>query len=725
MRRTSVVAASVAIATALTLGRPQPAAAQSGIPLGGGTLSGSAEMGGRGSLGSLDARQLGKLEEYKDVPSRALLEQLLLRWTPSDSFRLFQLSARKVGALDQSVWFRGTQPGLYDVQLRWDRIPHTFSTTGRWLGTEPSPGVYALPTPRPDTAAFNRAPYLQAIRSRWEPIKLSTTVTPDKTWDLKAEYTHIAKSGDRPMGMPFGGPSSNAREILEPIDQTMHDLKLTESWAHPGAQLLVTYDLSLFQQRLTSVTSDNPLLTADTPTGGSSRGRTALPPSNRAQTVVATGGLNLPRSTRLMGTISHSWWRQDQAFVAQTINGAITDPRQYTLPASLGGNTQVQMTNLSLSSRPLSPITVTARWRSYAFRDRATNTAMPVIIVNDRSVSPADTARRDPFTRDTRDIGLGWHVLGPVTISAGFAWERMSLDSSVRNITSYTERTPRVSVDFNGIDWLGIRASWSKGWRRNADYHQMASSDLPEFRRYDIADRDRERVGLLATLVPIDQVDVTGTLEAGHDTYPSSQYGLRSDNSVMLGGDVDWAPSRRFTIGAGYAREKFDDLQRARYRTGTQLTNLTFDWVGKNADRTATVSANLTAVLVPDRLDIGGTYELSTSRFRMLASNPTTPTGGTAAQNTSATAVDFPEVSQKLQPIGTFLRYRLNAAWSTTLRYQGELYRQNDFRTLGLSPAVGNYIFLGNDFQSYDARFLTITITYGGPMMTRFGRSTL
>ena len=96
----------------------------------------------------------------------------------------------------------------------------------------------------------------------------------------------------------------------------------------------------------------------------------------------------------------------------------------------------------------------------------------------------------------------------------------------------------------------------------------------------------------------------------------------------------------------------------------------------------------------------------------------------TTTQNTSATAVTFPEVTQTLQPLTALLRYDLTPEWALTVRYQAELYGQNDFRTLGLLPATGNFIFLGNNFENYNARYFTISMRYH-PWPIRFGRSTL
>ena len=694
-----------------------------------GPLTAAAEIGVRAFSSALTPQQLGKFEEYRDLRSGMLLQQLLLGYAPADGFRWYQLTASNIGLLDQTVALRAKQPGLFDVQLHWDRIPHTFSTDGRSLLTEASPGVYTLPVPRPDTAAFNRAPFIGPIRSVWDPVKLAVAVTPSEAWDFKAEYTRIGKSGDRPMGQAFGGSNNNASEILEPIDQTVDNLKVSQSYAEQRFQLVATYDLSVFQNNIKSVASDNPLVTTSTATGGSSQARTSLAPSNLAHTAIVVGGLNLPLRTRITGSAALSWWRQNDAFIPATSNTAITDPRIAQEPKSLGGSATTDNMSASISSRPLSFLTFAGRFRSYSFADHATTSIVPLIVLNDRSVAPADTARRDPFSRRNADFSGTWQLIEPVSLTAGYAWEQIQRDSLVRNVVRTNERTPRMSLDFTGIQWVTLRASYSKGWRRGGAYTQTATSENPNAQRFDEADRNLERTDIMASATPIDPLTISGTWQVGYDLYPHSLYGVLSDRSAAAGADVSYTLTNRVSAGAGLMRETFVDVMRVQYRTGVQLNNPTYSWVGNNTDLVTSASADLKVTVIPDRLEAGGTYEMSRARYAMATTNPIVPIGGTAAQNTSATAFDLPQVTQNLQPIDVYVRYQFTRDWAFTARYHGELYTQNDYKTLGLNPATATsatnmYLFLANNYQNYDARYFTISFSYH-PQLLRIGRSTI
>ena len=171
-----IKACSTACAVAgvmLALSGPSAALAQ-GAP--GQKITVAGEVGPRGYPDVLDPQARGKFEEYRDYrpgqSASAAIEQLLLKYTPADSFGTFQLSARQLFQRDQSVRLIAKRPGIFDFQVRWDRILHTYSTTARSPGIEDVRGFNTLPALRPDTLAWRNAPYIGAIRSQWDPVKV-------------------------------------------------------------------------------------------------------------------------------------------------------------------------------------------------------------------------------------------------------------------------------------------------------------------------------------------------------------------------------------------------------------------------------------------------------------------------------------------------------------------------------------------------------------------------
>src|SRR5512145_883110 len=166
----------------------------------------------------------GKFEEYRDIPEGLFLDRFYLRlFRPDESYSL-EFDGSKWGQDDQEFGLRLGRLGLWQFGFEWDQTPHVYSTTGRFLATESARGVYTLPTPRPLLPVHNNAPDINDNSVRWDTARMFLNLTPTPDLDLHAGYTRIHKDGNRPFGMAFGSPGGNFYEILEPIDQTVHDI---------------------------------------------------------------------------------------------------------------------------------------------------------------------------------------------------------------------------------------------------------------------------------------------------------------------------------------------------------------------------------------------------------------------------------------------------------------------------------------------------------------------
>ena len=226
----------------------------------------------------LDPLAIGKVRgvprparQGQDVdPLRAAVPELR---SPADSFGFYNISARKLFDRDQTIGLLAKRPGLYDFQLRWDQIPHTYSTSARSPGNElGNPGFNTLPALRPDSNAWRNGAYVGPIRNQVDPIKASLALTPNKNLDFKADYTHIAKKGGIPRSVSFSGSSGPQREYVSPIDQTINDVRLSQGYASgeraatdvlsfiKSYQANVSYGYSRFNNSIKSTMVDNPQL---------------------------------------------------------------------------------------------------------------------------------------------------------------------------------------------------------------------------------------------------------------------------------------------------------------------------------------------------------------------------------------------------------------------------------------------------------------------------------
>ena len=756
MRSKAFGAACLVAGGMLALGQPSIGWAQ-GTSNGKITVAG--EIGARGYTTQPDSLTAGKFEEYRDLRTgwsgsagSPVVERLLLNYSPADSLGIYNITGRKLFDRDQSLWLQARRLGTYDFQIRWDRIPHLYSTTARSPGLETTSGINSLPTPRPDSLAWRSAPYIGAVRSQWDPIKVLLGLTPTEKLDTKAEYLRIGKRGGSPLSLSYNASSGPQREFVGPIDQTMNDFKLSQSFATGeradnrslsfirSFQLMGTYAYSRFQNAIKSTMVDNPQLSISSPTLGTSSSRASMPPDNSAQTVSVTGAVMLPVRTRVMGTFSSSWMSQDDQLLPQASNDSLVNNVNYGLLAlprtSLNGKVKTSLVNFSATNHPVSNMTLAARYRSYKRTDQTAPFHINAMAISDRSINLNDSATTelDPFTKANTDLSASYQLISALSLTGGYAWENWTRDAEVRNVGKTKEKGPRVSLDYNGLDWLTLHSSYSTAKRRGDQYAQ-ARTEIIDFRRFDLSDRDRKRTNILATLTPIDPINLSFNYQIGDDKFPNSLYGTQSDKSNMKGFDVDWNPASRFSASVGYSKEDVTNILNSRFRTGAvgsvTYDNPTYKWTNTNTDKNTTTYASVSAVLIPDKLDFFGNMSNIDAHFWLYNVNPTTPTGGTAAQNLSATVENYPEVKQNLKPIMLAVRYSFSPDWGMTLRYQDERYKRTDFRTsmplfapfLGLNGSLpgsigaaagstGQYHFLSNAYQPYTASWLTLTVSY-------------
>jgi MtrB/PioB family decaheme-associated outer membrane protein len=687
------------------------------IPVPGGTLSGRLEPGGRAYADEPRPTALGKFEEYRDVSSGFYVPLADLEFTSTDQRYFVDFAGLRIGRDDQRLSLHGYRPGSFDALVAWDELPHVYSTTGRLL-TPPSPrGVFPLPAPRPPLEEHNDAPRLEEIDVRWKTGRAAVRVTPTPDWDLRAEYNRIDKWGDRPIGMAFGSPGSNMREIMEPVDQVVHDVRLTQGYASAKYQVQLGYNLSVFDNEFEAVVADNPSVSLDTPAAGSSRGRDGLWPNNLAHTFSLSGGVNFPMRSRVSAIVSYGIRQQDESFLPFTINSAITIPDTLpedllTLPRNdLDGDVRTLLLNVTGSTSPVRAATVTARYRFYDYDDQTADFDIPARVLNDRTLQVEEFDRHAfAFQRHNAGLDLRWQPVRPASLKLGYNWDHWNRD--LRDVESTNEHTPRVTLDVTPRDWLLLRAAYAHSWRDVGDYEAVTEEQLPLLRKFDEADRERDRAEFLAQVTPLDQLAFTASYGLVNDDYTDSRYGLQENDNWTASADVTYSPHKRVSLFAGYTWEDYDQRQRSRYREPDQLDNLTFDWVGRVVDELDTVRLGFNASILPATLDVGSSWNYSFATSKMLAFNPLTPTGGSEAQRTNATAVDFPTLENLYSAFESFLRYRPLARWTATVGYTYERFKEKDFRTDGVPPNIGADIVLGNDWLDYTAHYLSFFVSY-------------
>lgn len=717
-------------------------------PEGGKTLiSGETEIGGRAFLnGGPSERDRGKFEEYRDIPPGLFLEKFLFRLEQEEKGYIVELQAQDAGEKDQNFLLRATKLGRYAFEFEWNQIPHHFSNTARTPYVQTAPGVYELPnslqTQLQGASAAARPGILQGYLSalpdaplgtRWDIARFLYRSTQMPNVDLQIEYTVTRKQGTRPIGTTFA--FTNQVELPEPIDQKIDDVRLSVDLVKENWQLQFSYNLSVFHNDVNVLIWDNPLRDSDSATAPA-RGLIDLPPSNVAHTLGLSGGADLPMRGRLTAALSYSWRFQDDPFVPHTINLAISDPG-LALPAdSLNGEVQVQTASLRYVGHPLETLSTNASYRLYNLVNNTPEYTFPAQVTGDSTlVNEPVTSSSFGYMKQNGHLGFGWQAREALSVGLGYDWERWDRNEHHREAPRSDEHTPKLTFDYRAMEAVLLRLSYAPSWRRIDTYnpfahlaHTVGDEVGPDatqgqhilLRKYDEADRNRQRFDFLAQTNPTEAITFTPTFSWRNDHYTDSAFGLQNDRNWAAGFDFSWNPTERVVFFLGYMREEINARQTSRYREPPlQLDNPTYDWVSDNEDTVNTLSANADLVLVPQKLDLLLAWSYSKAVARMHAFNPIAPSGGTPTQNAAATAADFPNITERLGQLEATLRYHIQRALQVKFRYLMEVFNISDFRTDEVAPFMGGVeagsgtsIYLGAQIRDYAAHLVAVSLDY-------------
>ena len=706
------------------------------IQLGGFNVEGEIEAGGRFFIERPSSKERAKFEEYRDLSPGGVLAGLNLRLLRPDESFFAEFGGSKWGYSDQDYYLSVGRLGTWQFDFLWDQTPHIISTTARLLATEPQRGVFVLPTPRPPLPAHNSAPDIDEIGVRWDKAVMRFAYSVSPSLDFAAEYTRTRKEGDKPMGMAFGSPGNNFYEVLQPIEQTVHDFRLRGAFAEAGYQLQFVYGLSIFENDLTRIRADNPCFGNAAPcsasdAAGPATGQSSLPPSNMAHSLSLAGGVNLPLRTRVNANAAWGLHLQNDAFLPHTINPALAGNPDLALPKhNLGGLVQTWLVYLNATTRPFDPVTFSARYRFYDYSDESRKITFPAVVLNDNVLEPSRSAGRWSYQKQNADLDARTRLFETLALTTGVGWERWDRNEH-REVPVSDEFFAKAALDATPTDWLLARVTYIPSFRRISNYNTRAHAEhsVEEdpgaalagqsllLRKFDEAERNRQKVEAQLQFTLGNVFTATPTASYHWDDYVDSPLGLQQESGWSAGIDLSFTPVERVVFSAGYTYELLFQKMRSRSRPVTGTTTfdfVDFDWISDLQDTVHTVYAGVKAALIPKVLDLTINGNYSNALGRIETRNPTAPVSGTAAQNASAKAQRFPAFEDTILRLETALTYHFLKNWSAKVGYAFEMFEKSDWRTDTLNPFIPGVssIWLGNDLRNYTAHILGATLAY-------------
>jgi hypothetical protein len=556
------------------------------------------------------------------------------------------------------------------------------------------------------------------IQSRRDTIAGELRFSATDNLDLIVGVNSYSRSGNMPWGAAFA--FNNAQELPLVVDNRETEIDAAMEWASHQGMFHVGYQHAKFSQNIDSFTWDNPQRATDfcrygiagqppgtcwDPSGytngnGPAYGRMAGAPTNTLDTVNWMGMIKLPGRTTANASLSVGANHQDAALIPWTTNSSINNqatwaafPELAQLPRD-SAQMRVNYTTgtFNVSSRAIRNLTLSARYR-YNSRSDFTQPFHGIEYVRFDAVPEETGGISEPFgiNRSTLDLTAAFTGLPYGTLRAGYVYDQY--EHGIRTTQGWKDDTAKVSYDLVGTQWLTLRGEFSHTKRRTIGFSEEILAEMamqPAARFYDEANRDRDRVTLMADLTPTSAFGVNFTLYHGKDDYAGAdselEFGLLDNENTGWTAGVNYAPNGKVNLGADYGRETYSALQESRNANPAPdptWTDPNRNWTLTHDEKVNTFTAYLNLVKAFAKTDIRASYDLMDSDQSYVHGGPriaslSVPTA--AAPN--GAFVPFPNVTDKWQRATIDLTYSFSKKLGIGASYWYEKFDVEDFATI-------------------------------------------
>lgn len=735
------------------------------------TLAGEATLGVRAYAERPAPTDRAKFEQYGELPPGAFLDELHL-FTQAQSGPLMELWASNVGLNNQRYQMRFYDPGDYYFTVEYAQLPHLYSTQALTLydGVNPAElriadavqsALETAPNDAARAAIINENVHMRNINVTRETGRIGFRWTPSAAWDIRLDYSNEDRRGAMPFGTAING--FNTLELPAPVSYSTQNFSASAQYVGTLAperhwSLSLGYNGSIFNNDFASFTFDNPFrLSTPLAANTANEGRNSLPPSNESHRYTLTGAIDLPFSSRYVGTVSYSLMRQNEQFLPFTINptilssGGVPMTNLSLLPAqSLNGEIEEMLIDNLLTLRFGPHLTGTARLRHLDVQNNTPLLFFPEYVRADGQRQNDDRRNYRPaYARTTSSLDLNWRPSTAWSFGFSGGWERYDRDNRDADVTD--EYTGRVFMDASpdSLPWLRLRASVLQAQRRYENYDALANVGIigyppagagflqnPLLRKFDMADRDRTRVDGSAEFTFDNGLVITPNMSWRRDEYGDNlanggELGLKQESYWNAGIEVAYPLTDSITLIASYLREEYDRDIVNRQRGGAGSTAIACpaanttgspdcNWGSAIADGVDTVFANGQFILSSNlELNLDATYSRTTNATDTFALGPALVTS----------VPQYPDVTNTYQRIEAALKYNVGQELTQRLGWGGDLttelgyaYERNEMTNwatanmapymIALDAGANRSLFLDALNPNYEAHIITVSLGF-------------
>jgi MtrB/PioB family decaheme-associated outer membrane protein len=554
-------------------------------------------------------------------------------------------------------------------------------------------------------------------------------------------------------------------ELADPIDYRTTVLNVGAGVYKKNWLADIEYTFTNFDNQNASLVWDNPFRIDDlsssnaggatnTNNGDFNRGRFArgqlsLAPTSQSHDITVSASIELPLHSRLTGAISYGMVFQDDSFLPYTLNSAvsgtnvpgfagpanITDPATVAATnggfASLGGDVRTLSQSYTLTSKPIEPLTVTARYRYYDYDNQSNAITFPGYAAfgesfwrtgnNDpRATANAGSISRPlSYTRQNAELGVDYHIIKPLTVMVEGGWE--GWDRKNLRIDSTEELSVGGGFVYKPMKSANLTGHYRYAHRTVDGYKTGATAENPEAIgqvNFDWADRIRHQANVRFTINPVESVTVGLSGQyLKDDLGGGNRFGLKKSENMTGAFDVTYNPSEIVALYANYAKEYRKGVLHSAAKDNAVAGENYFAqnfWNSDIYEKVDSFGAGVTVQVIPGKLTLNSSYNLTLSKMDFVNSNPN------LAANTllNAIAQAWPTVRNRYQEVRTDIGYNFTKNLKVGVSYLYEWYKLDDFANTpaymaGLSAENSTkFVFTGANNFSYDAHVAGAYLNY-------------
>jgi MtrB/PioB family decaheme-associated outer membrane protein len=565
--------------------------------------------------------------------------------------------------------------GVYDMYAKYQEIPRYMGndtvTPYAGVGTD----VLTLPA---GWSAGPNAPMMDAdLESERTVSGAGFRFKAFKNWSADVDFERQERDGTKAFS---GGVFFlNAGHFPSPVSYTTDRFDAGIEFNSRMLQLRAEFTSADFENDFQSVTWDNALALGF----GDEVSRTALEPDNEYTMYSLAAALRLTDWLRFSGKFSSGEIEQDDPFLPYSVNDQFSDR---TLPReSLDGKLETEMYNMSgrVYVKLAKGLDLTASYKSTE-RDNKTPIDMYEPVVFEMYPRGPRSNRPYSYDREQSNVELRWRPVYNMRVSGGVRNDEM--ERTYQEVRDTDEDSWFAEVQWAPFAVLDTRVKFDQLERDASESVQQGNFDRAEnplMRKYNMANRDRDRVTVELDLMPTDSMSIAFSYYETDDTYTESAVGLTDAEETATSVDLSYLFKNGTSLYAFFTDESIESGMSV--ADGVNAT----PWIGSTQDDIQSWGFGLSGQF-NDKWSYGFDYVSSQSDGEIL-----THAGDVVAP--------FPVLKTDFENLRLHVDYQVNERWGLGLEFFNEDYSTSDWTMDGLGPFdIDGVMTLGGESPDYD-----------------------